>query len=185
MQCWKKNVPDLPLMDMVVDHCLNISNYQLQPQHCRALYAVFEQCKNKLHSINSVNFENNALLDDDLSNAVEGLVHVDNIHKFSCKSNSIGPKSMEHLITMIQRPPPNQLRELYLSNCNLGTDTFHKLLEALAEKSQLTSLTLQGEEIYETTRDKLIDYLYYSKRLVKFELSFCKMALACFNKIVE
>jgi len=61
----------------------------------------------------------------------------------------------------------------------------NQLLDALVEKNNLVSFTLQREEISENATEKLIEFLYENKRIQCFEMSFCKIALVSFNQVVE
>lgn len=67
-------------------------------------------------------------------------------------------------------------------------ESLQTLFSNLTEKNFLTSLTIQREEFDYLSTQYLIELLYErktSRRLKKFELSFCKIALTDFTKIAE
>ena len=120
----------------------------------------------------SVLLSNNALTDESLAALLRALVVRQDVRKLVIANNEIGPRSVEQLLSLLQKPLSQCLHDLKLVGCKTQGPAIMKLLERVRDgNSNLKKLGLVRMQLNAACVGVLIDALPSFPYLVELDLS--------------
>lgn len=166
--CEQQKIPALSILQKRYKKALNLKGYYLKEAECAALQQALTQFPDY---IDTIVLQDNGIKDKGMHMILEGLNEMKLIKRFVCINNHIWYDSHCSLRKILDRPAPNHLVELRLTNCQLNMTWTQNLLEVILEKGTLRKLGLVKVNLHSQSVDSITSAIEGKNSLVEIDIS--------------
>ena len=97
--------------------------------------------------LKEINLDDNGLKDESFAHILDAISNQTDLQVINYNNNGLGLKSVAVLACLLQRKPPDNLKEFRISNVKSSRQAMQKLLELLETASSLRKLRLSYLDI--------------------------------------